>query len=319
MENGKSQNERDILEDRSKLVEYKSDDFKVEDVCTSLQNDSVVIIRNVDKEQADELMLTIAKKFELGDQLKLQSGFATLREIRDNVGKYFMTSNPRTDYQVIPPHCESSRFSDMQLASFYCHENDVIGGETILLHLDPNSPCWEFLKERGVRIKYGDKKLTTNEIAKARAMLSIDPEKDVLLESDIVLEEHSIPGTDAKFYDALAQARKSYSKILSKDVHTYWANMAGVDFDAFDEYLRLLKQWGLFRYPPSDMKSEQMDPVREKRVYRSGLDFSQLFSSKLTIDLKPGDFVIQNNMTWTHSSNNYEPSSGKRNIAVAFA
>lgn len=319
MENKITTNGSDIPEDKSKLVELNGADFKVEDICTSLKNDSVVIIRNVGKEQADELMLTIAKKFDLGEQLILQSGFATLREIRDNVGKYFMTSNPRTDYQVIPPHCESTRFSNMQLASFYCHDNDVIGGETILLHLDPHSPCWDFLKERSVRVKYGNQKLTPSEVAKARAVLSIDPEKDVLTESDIILEEHTFPGMDTKFYDVLTSAKKSYSKILGEDVYTYWANMAGVDFDAFDEYVRLLKQWKLFRYPPTEMKSEDMDPVREKRVYHSSLDFSQLFISKLTIDFKPGDFLIQNNMTWTHSSNNYEPRSGKRNIAVAFA
>jgi len=55
------------------------------------------------------------------------------------------------------------------------------------------------------------------------------------------------------------------------------------------------------------------------QVWNSGVDYSKVFRCKITRKLAPGDLIIQNNLTWVHSSSNWSPGSGTRKVAASFA
>ncbi len=311
----------EVMENKAMLLElnHTKDRFDVDQVINGLKSDFVVLVKNVDPESVDDMMLKVSEEFGIEDNLKLQASYASLLGRRDRIGKFYMTPNMRSEYQFIPPHSESTRLANMQLASLYCYENTMVGGENVLMHVDDSSPCWGFLKEKTARIKPGETPLTQSEIAKLRAMLSIDPLQDILSPDDEILKKYDTNHTNFEIYDVLTTPKKSFSKILQKEVHTYWSNIAGVDHDSAKEYLRLLKKCNLFIQPPEPKQVSDLDSVAHRRIYHSGLKFSDLFTDKITHKLQAGDLIFQNNLTWTHSANNYLPNSGCRNIAVAFA
>ena len=95
--------------------------------------------------------------------------------------------------------------------------------------------------------------------------------------------------------------------------------MASIDHDLSSAYTRLLKQWGLLKQPSNGSQVYELDNAAGRRVWRSGIDYSQIFKCRITYKLRPGDLLIQNNVTWTHSASNWSPDSGTRNVAAAFA
>jgi hypothetical protein len=291
----------------------------VERILEPLRRDQVVLIRGITADAADRIIADVARGLGLHDRLELQANLADLLGHRQRTSKYYMTVNARDDYQFIPPHSEGSCFTNMQLASFFCHENSTDGGSTVLLNVDQGEHVWAAMKEKAVRGQLGARKLERGELVKLRVRYGVDLPGDALAPDDEILGEiaHDVPGV--RLFDVLTRPRPSRSTILDRMVHAYWDSIASIDLDSAPEYLRLLEQAGLLRRPPSGVPLEQLDNASARRLRRSGARYRDLFACKVTVKLGPGDFILQNNTTWAHSTSNWTPGSGTRRVAAAFA
>jgi hypothetical protein len=307
-----------IPENKSMLKIITTDvpNFGISSIVEGLKEDKVILLKGITSKKADEIITEVADKFGLAQALEIQAGFASLHGHRENVGEKFMTVNKRDDFQIIPPHSEGTRFSNMQLASFYCYQNTTDGGETILLNTDDEAVSWSSLKELGWKVDIGNKVLTPTEIFAAKSMLQIEVPRDLLKKTDVIVSEESIPVPGVKLYSALSCVEKTLSVILNRDVNVYWDNVASVDFSSADEFFKLLKCTGLLKPAPSGI---EMDNCSGRRVRTSGILYSDLFKNKITHKLQEGELVIQNNLTWTHSTNSWTPGSGVRKVVAAFA
>jgi hypothetical protein len=284
-----------------------------------LRDDLVVLIRHVTPEQADEIMYEVAEGFSLNESLKLHTVFAGFLGHRHNIGEYFMSVNDRNDYQFVTPHSEGSSFIGMQLASFFCYENSTDGGETILFNTDDTSEAWQSLREKLTRGRIGPTPLTPQQSLRAKALYRLDLPADLLKDDDRILRENKTAFPGLTVVDVLAKPKRTYSRILDREVCVYWDSIGSVDGDSSPQFKRLLKLSGLLKEPSSNGARVEMDSGAERRVWRSGISYSQLFKCKITHKLAAGDLIIQNNMTWAHSATNWSPGSGTRKIVASFA
>jgi hypothetical protein len=307
----------DCLE-RLYIFDSARDDV-IQSVIATLKQDSVALIRAVTQQRADALMFDIAQRLGLTESLELQAGFAEFMGHRHRIGKYFMSVNKRHDYDFITPHCEGTSLSGMQLAAFLCTENTTDGGETILLHVAESSPCWSTLREKAVRGKLTREPLTAGEINRARALHKLRWPTDMLRTHDEILQQYpsEIPGL--MLFDVLTPVRSVFSAILKRSVTTYWDSVAIIDFDAVEQFARLLRHYGLLKEPPGGLDSVSMDSDRQYRIMRSGIEMARFFTGKIVHKLAPGELVVLNNTTWAHAANNWSPQSGTRTVAAAFA
>jgi len=303
---------------RLRLLEHGATDCDFEAVVAAMKSDQAVVIGRVNSRHADTIVSNIAERFGLQDQLELQATFASILGHRENVGKYFMSVNPRGDYRFVLSHSEGHRGSDIQLAAFYCYENSTDGGITILQNVDDESVQWDSLREVVTKIDLCGTILTPAESALAKATQGVDLES-ALVEDDEVLRERESPFPGTRLLEVLAKPRKVYSRILGRHVNVYWDNMASTDFDSGHEYLRLLRCCGLLQEPDSGLDISQLDLAYPRQRWNSGVKYEALFKSKITRKLAPGELLIHNNLTWTHSCSNWTPGSGKRKMAAAFA
>ncbi|TQV81100.1 TauD/TfdA family dioxygenase [Aliikangiella coralliicola] len=306
-----------ISEDRSRLVALGSDDKNEELIVGLLKKDQVVLVQGIEPHEADSLMYSIAAKFGLAESLEVQAAFASSKGHRENIGRYYMSVNKRKDYQFIPPHSEGGSFSNLQLASFYCYENSTDGGETILMNVDQSSEIWGELRELLTRGK-ATKELTRTEIEQIKVMAHLNMPEDVLKDDDEILKEIKV-SPYFTIFDVLAKPRKTYSRLLDNEVFVYWDTIESVDYDSVTAYSQLLEQDGLLKLPPDNCDVKILDDSNERRVRHFGSDYEKLFKCKITRKLQPGEFIIQNNLTWAHSVSNWTPGSGFRKVAAAFA
>jgi alpha-ketoglutarate-dependent taurine dioxygenase len=309
-----------INEDLSKLVTLALVDAKNPHcILSALKEDKVVLIKGATQSDADSIIFSVAKEIGLAEKLETEAGFASIAGHRENLGKYFMTVNKRTEYQFIPPHSEGSYRTNMQLASFFSIENTTDGGETILFNLRANSSEWDSLREVVTKCDIGNRKISQQEIMQAKLMLNISIPEDVLVEGDVVLSEKTAPAPGIKLYNVLAPLKKTRSVILNRDCYVYWDSVASLDFDSGVEYFNLLKSSELFKEPGSHFDLTSLDNAYPRRLWSSGVNYGSLFESKITRKLVAGDLVIMNNLTWAHSTNNWTPESGQRKVSAAFA
>jgi hypothetical protein len=313
-------NESSVPEDPGKLVTIERGDQQIDMdlVLESFRKDLVVLVRSVDAGQADSVIHQVAERLGLGNELNLQAGLAEFHGHRQNIGKYFMSVNKRSDYQFITPHSEGNSFVGMQLAVFYCFENTTDGGETILMNVDDSSKVWPSVREWVMRGR-ANRVLARHEIVRARALYQVNLPADVLRDDDQILEERQtlIPGLTV--LRVLAKPAKTYSTILDRKLNVYWDSIDSADLDSVAEYARLLRESGLFKEPPGGFELRQLDPDAHQRIWHSGVHYTDLFKCKITRKLTPGDLVIQNNMTWAHAASNWSPGCGTRRIAASFA
>jgi hypothetical protein len=313
--------QRDVPEDRARLtsVEKGTTGIDPNPVLASLKQDSVVLVRSLSAKEADKLMHDLASKLGLAQALEFQASLAGYLDQRHNVGEYFMTVSDRSDYQFIAPHSEGSSFDNMQLAAFYCFENSTDGGESILLNVDESAGLWLENCERVKRAKPGSRPLTLHEIAQVKALYQLNMPEDVRREGDQILQEYGTPIPGFTVVDVLTKPEKSYSVILNRKMNVYWDSVGSADFDSASEYERLLRKSGLLREPLGGLNLRQLDSDADRRLRHSGISYPELFKCKVTLRLAPGDFIIQNNLSWTHSAANWSPGTGTRNVVAAFA
>lgn len=308
-----------VPEDRSRLAIYECDDVaaNLDRLLEPLEQDFVLLLRNVPPDKADSMLHDFAERLGLLSQLQLQAAYATLLGHRHRIGAYRMSVNKRTAYQFIPPHSEGDSFVNMQLASFYCLDNTTDGGETILMNVDDASVAWSSLRERVTKIA-SSRELSHAEMKQARTLFHL-PSPPELLPQDHVIQERAcnIPGL--KLVDVLTKARKTRSSILNRDLHAYWVSISIMDQDSLRFYVSLLRQTNLLKEPPDGRELRQLDNAAEQRICTSGVDYNKLFRCRITHKLGRGDLVIQNNLTWTHAVNNWTPGSGVRRVSAAFA
>lgn len=308
-----------VPEDKSRLSILALNGDDIAPVMTALRADQVVLVRDVSPQAADRIIAAVTEQLGLRSQLDLQTAFASIHGHRSNVGRHFMTVNKRSDYQFIPSHSEGTRMANMQLAALYCYENTTDGGESILMNTYSESPMWDRLRAVTKKVDLGGRRLSPAEIAGAKMMYQISIPDDLLGADDQILRELPSPVPGVKLFEVLEKPVPSHSRILERDVHVYWDNVASTDFDSGEEYLALLKATDLLRKPLGGMQIEQLDNAWKRRVWRSGMRYASLFKGKITHKLCPGDMIIQNNLTWTHSTANWTPNSGERKVAASFA
>jgi hypothetical protein len=310
-----------VPEDTTKLVflEQRNGEVDTRRIIEALKLDLVVLIPGLQAEQADALINNVCRMLGLRDTLELQAGFAGFLGHRHQVSRYFMSVNKRSDYQFVAPHSEGSSFVGMQLASFFCYENSTNGGETILLNTDDSGRAWHYLREKLMRGRLANRPLARHEIARARGLYQLDLPADVLRRDDRILQELETEIVGLRAVEVLAKPKKTYSHILERPLNVYWDSVASPDFDSASEFAELLKRSNLLREPPRCVERSELDSDSDRRVWHSGLKYTEIFKCKITRKLAPGDLLIQNNLTWAHGVSNWSPGFGTRNISAAFA
>jgi hypothetical protein len=291
----------------------------IDNVTNALGKDQVVLVHNVDIQDAERLLAETADRFGLLRKLEVQAGFAPIQGHRERIGKYFMTVNQRSAYQFIPPHSEGTVKTDMQLAAFYCFQNSTDGGETILFNADAGSPSWSQLFEVTKKISLEGRKLSPTEITIAKIRFQLDIPQDCIGQYDRILRELPSPVPGIRLFDVITKTNPVHSQILGRSAPVYWDNAASTDFDSGKEYFELLSGLGILKLPPGGMDMAQLDNAFPRRVWSSGLSFRSLFRGYIRHKLTAGELVIFNNLTWTHSTSNWTPDSGVRRVAAAFA
>jgi hypothetical protein len=283
-----------------------------------LKQDQVVLARNIAAASADDLLFDIAERLGLAERLKLQAGFASILGHRKNIGKYFMSVNQRGDFQFVTPHSEGSSYAGMQLAAFFCVDNSTDGGVTILMNTNSEADVWTTLLERKVKPRLTNIVLSKWDKARAKSLYGLDMD-DLLEESDKVISEDPSEIAGLTIATTLEPAKKTYSTIMERDLYVYWDTIASFDFQCCDEYVRMLKVLGLNRKPVDKASDSALDLVHKGRIWRSNATFERLFKQRIVRKLSPGELVVFNNFTWTHSATNWTPGSGARQILAAFA
>mgnify|MGYP002525047567 FL=1 len=225
------------------------DDWDLAGVEGALRRDSVVIVSGVTSERADAIVAEVAERFALGEQLKLQSAFASIFGHRENVGKNFMSVNRRGDYEYVTPHSEGTHSIGMQLASFYGLENTTDGGHTLLFNVNERSAEWPRLRAVKVKMDAGGRPATQTEIVTARVRYGAYLPKDIMGPDDEVLEEiaSSLPGR--RFFKTLSPIAAGPMVTSGRTVMSYWDNIGSADRDACDGFIGILRDLDLLRLP----------------------------------------------------------------------
>lgn len=288
-------------------------------ILDNLREDKVILIKGLSPNEADTLIESVAEFLQLSDSLKIQAGFASIQGHRKNIGKYFMSVNKRNAYDFITPHSEGDSLSKMQLASFYCYKNTTNGGESILFNVNSDSTAWRKLREETIRLNLNDYKPSPSETLQARLKYQIDLENDIIKKNDKILEKIMSPIDGIEAYKVLTSTRKAYCSILKKEVYPYWDSVASTDHASPREFFSYLSNLNILHGSSSHKSITDFDNVRDRRVYDSQVKFTELFKNCLITKLIPGDFILMNNLTWAHSSNNWSPDSGERQVAASFA
>ena len=309
-----------IPEDNTRLVqlEAESSASSVALAVDALKKDMVVLLEGLSPSQADEFVVRVAAAADLTDCLKLQAGFANFLGHRERVGEYFMSVSSRSEYQFISPHSEGSSFIGMQLASFYCYENSTDGGETILLNVNSSSHAWSSLREVRVRGK-ASRVLARHELARLGGLYQINLPEDELKEDDHVLKEENSAIKGLSILRVLAKPQTVLSRLTNQYVYAYWDSIAGIDFDSAEEFECLLRNQGLLKEPLGGLPLPSMDSSANRRIFKSGVRYKDIFKCTLTRKLRRGDLIVLNNLSWTHSAANWTPGSGLRKVCAAFA
>ena len=283
-----------------------------------LRRDQVVLVKGASQSDADSLLLKIATGLGLRERLELQAGMAAHQDHRRRVGQFFMTVNARKDYQFISSHSEGASAANIQLASFFCAQNSTDGGETILLNVDGAAGVWGQLREKVVRIDPASH-LTLAGLSRAKVEHRLDGANALPKNDDVIIgpRKSDIPGL--RLLDVLAKPVKAWSVILEDERFAYWDSVASTDHSGLDAFAAVLKHRGLLRQKGDEESVSDNDTCADRRIWRSGADHLAVFKSGLQIKLEPGDFVVQNNLTWTHAVAGWTPQSGVRTVVVGFA
>lgn len=283
-------------------------------IADSLRQGEVVLLRGIDGHRIDNIIEAVVDQFNLRAELELQAGFATVKGHRESLSKYFMTVNKRDPFQCIPPHSEGGSFANMQLVSLYCYENTTDGGETVLLNLDEAVDLQQFVRERVKRGKVDSQQLSAGDISRIKMQYSLHLPDDLLRKDDMVLREQESGFPGLKVIDALAMPRKTWSKVLQKEVIAFWSTMKSTKSNLNQEFIQHLREWGVYREQPSSEGPVHLEPASYEIS-----NYEQIFKGKIIYRLAPGELIIMNNHTWVHAASNWTSNSGCRNIAVAIA
>jgi len=302
--------------DRIEFVERRAGGFDVARITAALRSDRLILARNALQRDAEQVMHDVAAELGLSVNLEMQATFAGIHGHRQNVGRYYMTVNRREEFAFILPHSEGSGFSNIQLASFYCHQNTTDGGVSILMNTDQDSAAWKNTRELVTRIDPGSRPLTVTEkaVARTRFWAEESPGPD-----DVLVEERPSAMEGVRFLWMLTPLRKSFSTVLQREVYPYWDSVASKDLDSVSECIRLMRSYDLLREPAGGRGIDYFDKAYCRAVWHSGVTYRELFKAVVVRKLERGDLLIQNNLTWTHAASNWTPGSGTRNVIAAFA
>ncbi|HEV2678972.1 MAG TPA: hypothetical protein VGV14_00585 [Rhodanobacter sp.] len=301
------------------LVAIDASDAKFGKITEILSQDKVVLIQGASPEDADRLISGIAKELNLSEELEVQAGFAAIHGHRENVGKYFMTVNERGGYHFIPPHSEGNSGMDMQISAFYCIENTTDGGETILWGASDEEEVWRQMKEFKYKIKTKRTELSKTEIATLKMRCEVDWPNDIVKDGDEIVYLMDEPVPDVFRYVVLQPAKKNHSRILGADRFVFWDTIANVDRDIAAEFVKALRRVDLFKAPHDIPDGSDLDCSLHRKVWSSGIRLPSIFNRAIFRKLQPGELIVMNNMTWSHSACGWTPGVGHRMVVAAFA
>jgi len=289
-------------------------------LAAAFRRDQVVLVRNVaDQMAADGLISSVAKLLGLFDRLKMQAEFASIHGHRESVGQYCMTVNRRESYQFIPPHSEGTANVGIQIGSLYCRQNTTDGGANILFNCNDNSAAWSKLHESCVKVDLRGRVIGRKEEAMLRALHGITLPGSNLSSGLEVIRELSSPVAGVRLCEVLQPTQMARSQILGRDVHVLWDNVATIDFDLAADFMRTLQYDGLLKYPAIGPDITCLDVDYRSHIWHSGLTLAECFQTRVTHRLAEGEMLIFNNLTWAHSTANWTPGSGTRDVVAAFA
>jgi len=307
-------------------VNNRVDTFDLQEVVNALKQDCVVKVAGVEKKDADTFIRKVSSQFGLFENLEKQSLYASIYGHRQSKGQYYMTVNSREDYQYIPSHSEGTSKANIQLASLYCIENTTDGGYSILSKVTQDDSIWNQLGEYCIKVQLGSQKPSVQQIEYVKSYFNVDLVKDILVPEDKVIEEIDlralrgkglIDNLELRCFHVISEIPKVRSKILDRDVFSYWDSVASYDLASGMGYHRLMQQCDLLRGDNVDWR--ERDNASSRRIWDSGVNYSSIFDCKLKLKLKPKEIVIFNNLSWTHSATNWTLKSGNRLVLAAFA
>ena len=288
------------------------------EIGTAIKLGRVALVQGVGPDAADRIIGKVADRFGILDSLEIQSGFAGIQGHRENIGRYLTTVNRRPDYGFLCSHSEGQRNMVVQIACFYCYENTTDGGVTILQSTDPNSSEWSLLREVTIKLDLCGRTLSRTDVAQARALFGVILPDDILSDRDEVLRERESPFSGVRFFDTLSPLTKAYSVVSEQHVYVCWENVSAADLDSTKQFMQLLRNCELLREPVGRDISK-LDYSYSRKVFSSGMAYEKLFTSRVIRKLRPQEFIIFNNMLWTHAASNWTHSSGIRKLAAVFA
>lgn len=319
-----------IEDDMCKLKSFKLDSDRNVDltgIYEALKQDCVVKVSGLEQPDADRLISDLANSLGLLDALKLQASFASILGHRKNEGQYYSTVNERENYHYISAHSEGTSKTNIQLASMYCKENTTDGGLSILSKIKQDDMIWKRLGEYSIKIKPGHKQPTKFQIEQAKVFFKVDLLNDILHDDDKIIEEAppqqlqmlGLNESGIKVYYVVSKISKAHSTILNKEIYPYWDSVASPDISSGLGYHQLLEQNELIKKPSENTNISLLDNAAKRRVWDSGVNYLEIIESKLTLKLQAKEAIFFNNLSWTHSSTNWTPNSGNRNVFASFA
>jgi hypothetical protein len=187
------------------------------------------------------------------------------------------------------------------------------------MNVDSESTVWSCLREKVIKGRLENGPLSRQETARARGQYHLNLQTDLVREDDTVLQERKCEISGLTILDVLTKPQRSHCRLLERDLNVYWDSIDTPDLDSAREYERFLRKWGLLKEPGGGLDLAQLDESASYRLWQSGVSFGQLFKCKIVRKLAPGEFIVQNNLTWTHATNNWSPGSGTRNVVASFA
>ncbi|PHS16272.1 MAG: hypothetical protein COA78_04005 [Blastopirellula sp.] len=299
------------------IVSYGWSGLDYNQVKSSIESDKLVLIRSIQHEQASQLFSELVNHYGLKESYDLQMQLVVhMMEGRSSINDIAVTVNEREPFQIIQPHSEGDSSSQLDLFSLYCSQNALHGGENVLSLINQSADHSNLRAKEKVIV---GEDLTDFEVNELRSHhLDTKRADKSILEKDRMLMETS-RGSIVVRTVPLEPAR---SAINGEELVTYWDNVTVHDI-AFHRYqfellnhLAILNNGGENNYESYMHLENDSDWVPADTNSGTLEQTSALFVCHIVHKMQPGDFLLFNNRSWTHSVNNWPPCETRKLSAM---
>lgn len=301
------------------LQDLSGFELPISEMASLISQDKLVLLTGMDFNRCGEVFMNLAKHFDCHDSYQIQMQLvAHMIKDRDAVDDKAVTVNRRGPYQIIQAHAEGDSSSPLELFGLFCEDNAIHGGENILSHINQRASFDCLRAKEKVILDFG---LSNLELAKLKR-LHMDA-TEILTSSNgvqrILLEiENGAVGI------VLKKIKKRYSKILAREVYTFWDNVTVHDLAFHKHHYQLLceikllikglgEELELYLHIEDDSYWAPIDTESNTVEKTAGL-----FDLHVVHKMRKGDFLLFCNRTWTHAVNNWSPLE-QRNLKAFYA